>query len=211
MRIIQGVIIGIIIFKILLEIGYWGIKKELHTITVNLQMQQYLQEFMLNNEIQVRKGKRYAYDIFHKCIIIKSNTIDFLDDYCIFLHEYGHYRDLYNKKGDYHNFLIIIKTCQPIFFIFIVILSIGIKIFNISIKILIFLLLLELLFVIIDFIISIRLEIEANKEAIHILKKQTDIHMRLCMLFYCVAMIIQFIDRFFLVLFVLLLIYIINI
>ena len=204
MRVIQVILILIILFKIVLEVQYHQLKVKLKNIHVDTDMRMCVEENIYNNsEINVIQGKNYAYDMFKKQIVIKDTEVQSLDAYDILIHEYGHCKDLHEKSADYNRFIMLVKTFIPILYVIIFVCICMKYILGIHTKLLLFALVLALVLMIVDLIISLNLEWNANKIAIHILQNQsTPVHHQK---FLYMAMVIQIIDRFFLILFILLL------
>lgn len=199
--IIQIVLILIMLLKIILEIKYHYLKKKLHNIKVSLEMKKNLDGVLYKDtNLKIIKGSRYVYDIADKQMIIKNKSIDTLDEYCMVLHEYGHYKDIYYKTKDFNSFLVLIKKLIPIVFVIIVCIICAKYVFGIKSRVLFFLVILEIMLVFIDFLITIRLEYIADKNVLFILEQQENKYFDICKWYCYNAMINQVIDRFFLVL-----------
>lgn len=198
---IQLILIFLLTFKIGLEIECIYLKRKLHRRSITVEMKNRLDLVLYDDDHLkiVHDGKYYAYDFYNNQIIIKNENFSCFDDYCIILHEYGHYKDIYNKKEDLKKLLILTKSLIPILFVIIICLMIGNCFFEINHRFLLFVFILELLMMTIDFIMTIRLEFVANKYAISILK-QDHKYSNTCMWFYYCSMLNQIIDRFFLIL-----------
>lgn len=201
MKLTQLLIIGIIIINVILEIKCFILKKQLHKINVNSDVKTYIKELLsTDNDVNVISGNLNSFDIYKNQITVTSE-INKQDEFCIFVHEYGHYKDIRKFSKDIKDAMILIKFLVFILGILILVLLFGKYLLNFNNEILVFFLLLELILMIVDLVISIRLEIGANKNAYKILRTQIVNDYKECEMFCRYTMLSQFIYRFYFVLF----------
>ena len=153
-----------------------------------------------NRKIEKEKIKK---EISENEKIIKKYDILHLDEYYIFVHEYGHYIDILNKTKDFKSFITILKIATFWLIIIICILMFGNLFLSSLHDFFIFSLILETILITIDIFITMKLEISANVVAIKIMQKQMEVKLK-PRIFYLLSTISQVIDRFFFLLMVLL-------
>ena len=127
MGVIQPIIIFLLIFKIGLEIECIYLKRKFHKKSITVEMKNRLDLILYDNDHLkiVHGGKYYMYDFYKNQIIIKNENFSCFDDYCIILHEYGHYKDIYDKNADFKRLLMLEKLIIVILFFIIIFLIIG--------------------------------------------------------------------------------------
>lgn len=197
MNINQINVIIVIVLKVLVEIFYFCIKNILHNISIDKVNKENLENILCTADNIIIIGKTSAYNIFLNKVVVQNKELQKLDEYLVLLHELGHYKDISNRTKDFRDFIIFLKSL--ILFMVIIIFSLVIVKynFNINIKFLQFSLIIELMLLIIDFIISFKLEIDANIYAFSKLNKQLDMNKKRYKFFYYMAMVSQLLDRLF--------------
>lgn len=201
---VQIFIILIIIIKVIIEILIFVLKRAFKEIRVDESMKKTLETILHNlDNCEIVIGNNYAYDFLKNQIIIKKYDILHLDEYYIFVHEYGHYIDILNKTKDFKSFITILKIATFWLIIIICILMFGNFFLSSLHDFFIFSLILETILITIDIFITMKLEISANVVAIKIMQKQIEVKLKL-RIFYLLSTISQVIDRFFFLLMVLL-------
>lgn len=197
MNINQINVIIVIVLKVLVEIFYFCIKNILHNISIDKVNKENLENILYTADNIIIIGETSAYNIFLNKVVVQNKELQKLDEYLILLHEFGHYKDISNRTKDFRDFIIFLKSLI-LFMVIIIFLLVIVKYnLNINIKFLQFSLIIELMLLIVDFIISFKLEIDANIYAFSKLNQQLDLNKKRYNFFYYMAMISQLLDRLF--------------
>lgn len=196
MRYFQLFLSVILILCVILDIICYFYKNKMKKITINDEMQNYYENIIKQDDIQIKEGKVSSFNFNTKELVINNLNITTMYEYLILLHEYGHYKDYLKKPKDILNLTQFIKIVTLFLSVAIVILLGGKLLFNLNDKLLTFILIIQIVLFIIDMILTLDLEYQANKSAMDILNRLDKFNLSEDRKLYIYTMCSQMLDRF---------------